>query len=41
MAWNWQQPDWPEFEALKASAIEDEVLDRDSVQSSLRQLNKL
>jgi Fic family protein len=80
MAWNWQQPDWPEFtydstilepqerqflidsgefigafrhigeddrdtlridlisdEALKTSAIEDEVLDRDSVQSSLRQ----
>src|SRR5687768_14058902 len=80
MAWNWEQPGWPEFtcdraplepldvqfllhsgefvgafrhvgpqdrdtlrieligdEALKTSAIEGEVLDRDSVQSSLRQ----
>src|SRR6267142_1740291 len=79
MAWNWQQPDWPDFtydstvlqplehlflrrsgefvgafkhvgpadqnilkielisdEAVKTSAIEDEILDRDSVQSSLR-----
>ena len=79
MAWNWQQPDWPEFtydgkglaaaerqflvdsgecvgafkhvgpddrntlkielisdEAVKTSAIEGEILDRDSVQSSLR-----
>lgn len=79
MAWNWEQPDWPEFtydskvlkpleeqfllqsgefigackhvgsedqqtlrielisdEAIKTSAIEGEVLDRDSVQSSLR-----
>jgi hypothetical protein len=41
MAWNWQQAGWPEFEALKASANEDEGLDRDSVQSSVRQLNKL
>ncbi len=80
MAWNWEQPGWPEFahdsrileplerqfllrsgeligafwhvgaaerdtlkikligeEAVKTSEIEDEVLDRDSVQSSLRQ----
>jgi Fic family protein len=80
MAWNWEQPEWPEFtydpavmeplerqfllhsgefigafkhvgtddrdtlkieligdEALKTSEIEGEVLDRDSVQSSLRQ----
>jgi len=80
MIWNWQQPDWPEFEydsaalsaleeafllqsgellgafrhigtedkdalrieliseeALKTSEIEGELLDRDSVQSSLRQ----
>jgi Fic family protein len=80
MTWNWQQPDWPEFEydsaaltaleetfllhsgellgafrhvgaedqdalrieliseeALKTSEIEGELLDRDSVQSSLRQ----
>src|SRR3977135_3543643 len=80
MAWNWQQPDWPEFtyeaaaleplekqfllqsgefigafkhvgrddqdmlrielisdEALKTSEIEGEFLDRDSLQSSLRQ----
>jgi Fic family protein len=79
MAWNWQQPDWPNFsfdsealeplekqfllrsgefvgvyrhvgaddqgtlkieligdEAVKTSAIEGEILDRDSVQSSLR-----
>ena len=79
MAWNWEQPDWPDFtydstvlqplenrflrqsgefigafkhvgpadqdalkielisdEALKTSAIEGEILDRDSVQSSLR-----
>jgi Fic family protein len=79
MAWNWEQPDWPEFtydstalqplqdlflrqsgefigafkhvgpadhdtikiellsdEALKTSAIEGEILNRDSVQSSLR-----
>lgn len=80
MAWNWQQPEWPNFtydpgvlepleqqfllqsgefvgackhigpddretlkvelisdEAVKTSAIEGEILDRDSVQSSLRQ----
>src|SRR3954447_1566705 len=80
MAWNWQQPDWPEFtyhaaalealehrflrrsgefigafkhigpddrdvlkieligdEALKTSEIEGELLNRDSVQASLRQ----
>src|SRR6266852_1255877 len=80
MAWNWQQPDWPQFkydaaalealerqfllhsgefigafkhigqddrdtlkielisdEALKTSEIEGEILNRDSVQSSLRQ----
>jgi Fic family protein len=80
MAWNWQQPDWPQFtyvaaaleplerrfllrsgefigafkhvspgdrdvlkieligdEALKTSEIEGELLDRDSVQASLRQ----
>src|ERR1700681_908773 len=79
MTWNWQQPDWPEFdydraaleplerrfllhagafigackhigaddqetlkielisdEAVKTSEIEGEILDRDSVQSSLR-----
>src|SRR5712691_9626099 len=79
MAWNWQQPDWPEFafdpivlepmerwfllrlgefigafkhigehdqdmlkielisdEAVKTSEIEGEILNRDSVQSSLR-----
>src|SRR5712691_12172930 len=80
MAWNWQQPDWPEFafdptalepmerqfllrsgefigafkhigehdqdmlkielisdEAVKTSEIEGEILNRDSVQSSLRE----